>query len=552
MAPGLERFRRADRPWWLERLAREPFDLLVVGGGITGAAILRDAALRGLRVALLEARDFAAGTSSRSSKLIHGGLRYLRRLEVRLAWESSHERDLQLALNRRLVRPLPFLLPTYRGRSPSRALLRAGMWAYRAVSGFPGTRRPRFLGATATSRLAPGLPRTGLTGGAIYYDATVDDGRWTLEHIKDGVRHGGLALPHVAVTGFLRERGAVAGATWRDALSGTQGEVRARAVVNATGVSADLVRRLDDPDAERVIRLDKGTHLVFRAADVPLAVSVAFLSPLDGRPLFLIRRGGCCLYGTTDDWEQSDPDQPRPGEQEAGYLLESLRHFLPDAHLDRSKLLYAFSGFRPLIAASGADARAERSSREDLVLESRSGLVTVVGGKLTTARLMARRALERLQPRFAAGPPLGACATGRIPLGGGAPELEAAIAAWRPCSPLAPQRLRALFERYGLDANAICSAAASSPPDWEESPFPGVIRAELAHVCGTEMVCTLADLVDRRLDSLRWSPAERLGLLEQAEAVVGAELDLSRAEYESGLQGYREHLARCTALPHPP
>src|SRR5215217_2077199 len=303
----LESFNKQSRLELFRKLSGEPLDLLIIGGGITGASIFRDAALRGMRAALVEADDFASGTSGRSSKLVHGGLRYLKSLGFRLAWESCHERNLHVRLNKRLVRPMPFLVPLYRGQGESRALMRLGMVLYEGLSGFRNYQLHRFMSREETLSLAPALPVDGLTGGCLYYDAVVSDNRWTVETVKDGVRHGGVAVNHAPLIGLLREDGKIIGGRVHDKIGGEHYEVRARAIVNATGVFADQIRRMDDPESAQLVRLSKGTHLVFAEEDVPLSVTVVFSSPLDGRSLFLAKHEGCFLYGTSDDWEEADP-----------------------------------------------------------------------------------------------------------------------------------------------------------------------------------------------------------------------------------------------------
>src|SRR5918995_1041556 len=202
---SLHTFNKRSRPSIFRKLAQEKFDLLVIGGGITGASIFRDAALRGMRVALVEAKDFASATSGRSSKLIHGGLRYIKNLGLGLAWESCHERNLHIRLNKRLVRPLPFLVPLYRDRGEPRWLMRLGMLAYEALSGFNNYRFHKFLSREETLSMAPALPTEGLMGGCLYYDAVINDSRWTMEVIKDGVAHGGVAANYSKVTQLLHE-----------------------------------------------------------------------------------------------------------------------------------------------------------------------------------------------------------------------------------------------------------------------------------------------------------------------------------------------------------
>ncbi len=548
---GLESFNKSSRPVLFESLSKAQFDLLVIGGGITGASIFRDAALRGMRVALLEANDFASGTSSRSSKLIHGGLRYLKNLGLGLARESCQERNLHIRLNKRLVRPIPFLMALYREQGESRAVLRFGMMVYEALSGFSNYRFHRILNREETLLLAPGLPVEGLTGGCLYYDALVSDTRWTIEIIKDGVRQGGVALNYVAAVGLLKERGRVVGASAEDRVGGSVHEVHARAVVNATGVFADHIRQMDRPDARRLVHLSKGTHLVFAEGDVPLGVTTVFTSPVDGRPLFLVKREGCFLYGTTDDWEERDPSQPIPAARDVDYLLESLRRFMPEAGLDRNRVQFVYSGFRPLFSGAEDERDPSRAGREDYIEVSPSGMISVVGGKLTTARITAIRVLERVFERI--GRPAGwsRCRTHELSIGGTNEAVAEGLSFWVRQCPRLIDYFRILFQRYGLDAHDICREAMriflGRHPDSNAEP----IRAEVQYVCRYEMVCRLEDLMDRRAGFLYWNVEKRLERLRFGADVIRGELNLSAREFEEQFVAYKGHLERLHSLPKP-
>jgi len=546
---SLEYFNKASRPSLRGELSQKAFDLLVIGGGITGASIFRDAALRGLKTALLEARDFGSGTSSRSSKLIHGGLRYLRRLGLRLAWESCQERNLHIRLNKRLVRPVAFLMPHYQGQGRSPAVTRIGMLLYEVLSGFSNHRFHRFLKREEVLSMAPGLPIEGLLGGCRYYDAAVSDNRWTLETVKDGVRQGGIALNYAPAIRLIKQNHTVAGARFRDAIGGAEGEIRARAVINATGVFVDGIRRLDDPGARPLVRLSKGTHLVFKEDDVPLAVTTVFASPVDGRPLFLHKRDGCFLFGTTDDWEPGPPEAPLPGQKDVTYLLESLRRFLPEAGLNRDKVQFLYSGFRPLLASPSARGGPAAATREDLIEEAPSGLISVVGGKLTTARRMAARALDRVIDRLGPRPSWRPCSTHKLSLGGTNSEVAEGLARWvKRCPPLAGY-FRILHDRYGVDAGQICAEAMRIELGRREDPETEPIRAEVEYVCRHEMVCTVEDLLERRAGFLYWSPERRLERLRYGENLIQRELGLTEEEFEAQFRDYREHLARFHSLP---
>ncbi len=545
---GLESFNRKSRPELYRTLRSKVWDLVVVGGGITGASLFRDAALRGLEVALVEARDFGSGTSSRSSKLIHGGLRYLSTLGLRLARESCRERDLHVKLNKRLVRPIPFLVPLYQGRGTSRWKMRAGMIGYELISGLRNHRWHRFLSREETLLVAPGIASEGLRGSCLYWDAMVSDNRWTLETIKDGVRQGGIAMSYAPVEAFLESGERVAGVRVRDAFTGDTSEIRAEVVVNATGIFADRLRRLAEPDAKPKIRLSKGTHLVFQEKDVPLSITTVFPSPLDGRPLFLVRRDGCFLYGTSDDWEESDPASPAPGPRDVGYLLESLHRAMPEAELSGSKVQFVYSGFRPLLSEDGREIDPSKASREDLVETSAKRLVSVLGGKLTTARVMAARVLDDLAARGEISPRR-RCQTDRASIGGSNEEVAEGLSRWIKKCPGLWDYFRTLYLRYGADADGICAEAHRIFLGRHEDPRAEPIRAEVEYVCRNEMTSTVEDLLDRRAGYLYWSPEKRLERLRYGAEVIGRELGLDAEGFEAQYRDYEEHLKRFHTLP---
>lgn len=549
---GLDTFNKRSRPSVFRKLSTEAFDLLIIGGGITGASVFRDAALRGMSVALVEAKDFASATSGRSSKLIHGGLRYIKNLGLGLAWESCHERNLHIRLNKRLVRPLPFLVPLYRDRGDSRWLMRIGMILYEALSGFNNHRFHRFLSREETLSLAPALPTEGLTGGCLYYDAVVNDSRWTMEIIKDGVAHRGVAINYAPVTHLLNEGKQVVGAQVHDQLGGNQYDVRAKVVVNATGIFADQIRRLDGQGAERLVRLSKGTHLVFAEEDVPLSVTIVFPSPLDGRSLFLAKHEGCFLYGTSDHWEEASPDVPIPAQIDVEYLLSSLNRFMPEAQLNRSKVQFVYSGFRPLLSPTDGSTDSSSATREDYIEVSQSGLLSVVGGKLTTARITATRVLDRVSKSIGRDPAWSPCQTHKVSIGGTNEAVAESLAYWVRRCPKLTSYFRVLYQRYGLDAHEICAEVTRNYEDPSTDPNAEPIQAEVEYVCRHEMVCTLEDLIDRRAGFLYWNAEKRLERLRYGALVIRAELDLTEEEFEAQMVAYREHLSRFHSLPEEP
>jgi glycerol-3-phosphate dehydrogenase len=544
---SLDTFNKRNRSSIFQNLATQPFDVLVIGGGITGASVFRDAALRGMKVALVEANDFASATSGRSSKLIHGGLRYIKSLGFGLARESCQERNLHIRLNKRLVRPLPFLVPLYRDRGEPRWLMRLGMILYEALSGFNNYRFHSFLNREETLSSAPALPADGLIGGCLYYDAIVSDSRWTMEVIKDGVAHGGVAVNYAPVTQLLKEANCVVGARVRDEF-GNGYDVRARGVVNATGIFSDQIQKLDGDRSEKLRRLSKGTHLVFAEEDVPLSTTIVFASPIDGRSLFLAKHEGCFLYGTSDHWEEGFPDLPIPSTTDVEYLLTSLSRFMPEARLDRSKVQFAYSGFRPLLT-NGQSTDPSSVTREDRIEVSSSGLLSVGGGKLTTARITAMRVLDRVIKMIGRDSAWSACKTHKLSIGGTNEAIAESLSHWVRRCPKLTSYFRVLYERYGLDAHEICGEIIRIQENRDSDPTAEPIRAEVQYVCRHEMVCKLEDLMDRRAGFLYWNAEKRIERLRYGAQVIRSELDLSEDEFEAQLVAYRKHLERFHSLP---
>ena len=473
-------FNKTARPYMWSKLERG-VDVLVIGGGITGASILRDAILRGMSAALIDGQDFAAGTSSRSSQLVHGGLRYVQMLDFRVVWESCHERNLQVKLNPHLITPEPFLIPIYRNSGQSRFSLRIGMIAYEALSGFHNKNKYRFVSGGAVVKLVPGINQEGLSGGCIYWDASVTDSRWTIELIKDSVRRGGLALNHATLSSFIKEGDRIKGALVKDTFSGATHIIRARCVVNATGVSADRVRQLDDPATKPIVTLSRGTHLIFSLSKIPLKSTIAFSSPVDGRLLFLIKRPDCVLYGTTDQGSSGNPLKPGPTKDDVEYLLRSLHGLMPSVTVTKKDILYCYSGFRPLLR-SGKDVGT--SSRRDHLEISTSGLITMVGGKLTTSRAMAERVVDAVE----------------------------------------------------LDGNwKSCTTNTTPLPRRKEG---------IKYSCENEMPCTIEDLIERRVATLGWDVQKRLAVAQKSKKIICRALGLSEREWRKELSEYKESLRR--------
>lgn len=386
----------------LSRIAKEPFDLLIIGGGITGAGIALDAAARGIKTALVERRDFASGTSSRSSKLIHGGLRYLKQFQFKVTFESSREKNLLRKLAPHLIRDLPFVFPVKSGFA-GRAAVNTGLWLYDFAAGFPDGMIHRKLRVPEAARLIPGLATASLNGAYLYYDAAADDCRLVLHVLKKAAELGACAANYAEVTGFEDDHSAVVRADGRDLTA------RAKVIVNATGVWCDEVRRRRDETAPRLVRPSKGVHLVLAKDRLPIEAAAILQSPEDGRVVFLIPAGERVIVGTTDTDYEGDLDHPRAETEDVDYLLGLLARHLPDARIGRADVLSTYAGLRPLLNES-ADAPS-KVSRDHKILDN--GVITVTGGKLTTYRLMARHVVDLVCRRLGV---RAKCATKGIPL----------------------------------------------------------------------------------------------------------------------------------------
>lgn len=390
-----------DRTSSLRELSDRVFDLLVVGGGITGAGVARDAALRGMTVALIDKGDFASGTSSRSSRLIHGGVRYIEHGHLRLVFEASAERRRLLRVAPTLVRPLAFTWPVYAASRLPVWKLAAGLSIYDALAMFRNVERHRRLSAAEVEAAEPRLSAKGLRGGVRYYDAATDDSRLTLANVLDARHHGAVVVNHAVLTGYTLEHegGGLRTAAVEDALTGDRLEVRAQTVVNATGPWSDRVQAMMEPAWARsrdAVQGSKGAHIAVPRDRVGNRDAIVMLHPRDGRVLFALPADMHTIVGTTDTFTTTSPDEVRADEADVAYLLEAVAAYFPDARLERSDVVAAWAGIRPLMPTTQSSVAA---SREHLITRERGNgrSVTVTGGKLTTYRVMARQVVDVVQ-----------------------------------------------------------------------------------------------------------------------------------------------------------
>lgn len=502
----------------LERLRTENFDLAVVGGGINGAAIARDAAMRGLCVALVDRGDFAGATSSHSSKLIHGGLRYLPQGQLRLVREALRERErLRTLTAPHLVHSIRFLFPLYRGRGPGRCSISAGLFIYDLMARAPAALRHRRLSATALRGLEPALASDALSGGALYFDGWGDDARLTWENALDASLHGAAIANYVAIEGFSRTGARITAAAARDLPGGESLEIHARHLVNATGPWLDELRRLDDPGAAPGVRLTKGVHLVVNAARLPVHNALV-LTDAAGRVVFLMPRDGWVMIGTTDTDFDGDRENLRADDAEIGYLLEVVNAAIPAARLEAGDVAYSFAGLRALETAGAAHAPS-RVSREEIVIESASGLLSIAGGKLTTHRAIAQKIVDELVHRV--GRPSGACPTLATPL----PGARGTRANSEADANLPGDIAHTLASRYGTRAAQVVALLRDRP----ELAAPIVagapaLRAEVIYAIRAELATTVSDFLVRRTAMAWRDPASAIAAAPAVGCLMGAEL----------------------------
>lgn len=481
----------------LARLGRESFDLLVIGGGITGAGVARDAALRGMRVALVEKDDFAGGTSSRSTRLVHGGIRYLEHGHLHLVFESQRERRILLRIAPHLVRPLAFTWPVYRGARIARWKLRTGLALYDALALFRNVAPHQSLSPAAIAETEPALRRDGLVGGARYYDAAADDARLTLANVVDTAEHGGVVINHAAVVELLVDGGRASGAVVRDGLGHMSVRVRARTVVNATGPWTDNVRALEGGAPRATVLGSKGAHIAVPRERIGNRDAVVLLAPEDGRVMFALPAGDTAVIGTTETSSTESPDDVRASSEDVRYLLATANAHFPAADLRGEDVLASWAGLRPLVATLVHGARGSASREHSIDVDGRR-VVHVTGGKLTTYRAMAQEIVD-VALQQTGGPASRGGATSKNPLpGGDTPSVESLMSS--AAATIADARIaRRLVRAHGTRWRDVWSYTTTDPGLAEPLGSGGWTPAEVVYAMEREFACSLGDALIRRL-----------------------------------------------------
>ena len=505
----METFSAEARGKHLDRMARDPFDVLVIGGGITGAAVALDAATRGYSVALVERNDFASGTSSKSTKLAHGGIRYLPQFDFGLVHEALVERGLMLEHVPFLVRPMGFVLPMYQGeRHPvglpitlpggfgNSWVLDIGLYLYDALAGRRNIQRHRRISRAKALTLAPSLKPKGLRNAFTYYDAQLDDARLTLVGLRTAARWNAAIANHAEVIGFEQRDGKLSAARVRDKLTGRELTVQARHIVNAGGIWSEQIEALTGGEAQIEVQPSKGVHLVVSRERLGLKeMAIVLPQTEDNRILFVIPWEGRAIIGTTDTGS-GDLDHPTATQEDIDYLIRHVNHYL-NADLTTDDIISTYAGYRPLVR-SRDKAQGKNLSRTHAILENPNGLVSIVGGKLTTWRRMGQDTVDHLAKRD------------HQPIKHPTEHLQLLGAdRWQEVAAELPKRGQALglsadsVEHlgfyYGGEALAVLDLIGQDAKLAErivpDLPF---LRAEVVHACRAEMALTLQDMLARR------------------------------------------------------
>ncbi|HEX6859053.1 MAG TPA: glycerol-3-phosphate dehydrogenase/oxidase [Caulobacteraceae bacterium] len=512
--PGDLDFR--DRSKVFAALEADRFDLLVVGGGVTGAGIARDAAMRGLKVALVEARDFASGTSSRSSKMIHGGLRYLAQGDLALVREAASERKAVERIAPHLTKMTYFVVPARNAAGIVK--LNAGLWTFEKLGGVAKDRKHESWNAEELAKNEPALRTDDLAGAIVYPEYLTDDARLTLANIRSATVHGAVVASYAPVTDFLTEGGKVVGAVIGDALGNCGARVRAKVVVNAAGPWVDALRRLEDQAAPERLALTKGIHLVLPGAKLPISRTIVISTP-DKRSIFAVPKRGMTYIGTTDTFYETPDYWPRIEAADVDYLIEAVAARFTTPKLTRADFTSAWSGVRPLVAEEGKSP--SDISRKDEIWTGPHGVLSIAGGKLTAYRQMAQDVVDMAQKTLGQKPAKSLTAT--TSLVGGDLNVDRMTA-----------RLRQTMDEHA--AERLVQLYGAEAPEAVGGPEVEARRAVLR-----EGALMLEDYWARRSARAWFDPDGGFGALEPASRVMGELLGWSAQERE-------QQIAACRAI----
>ena len=535
----------------LSLLNEERFDVLVIGGGVTGAGVALDAVARGYKVALVEKTDFASGTSSKSTKLVHGGIRYLSNFDFALVREALTERGILLRIAPYLVHAVPFILPMYKGdRHPVGLpfttprgiglgfVMDVGLWFYDLLAGRLNMKRHRRLSRERVRQLAPTLVTKGLNNGFVYYDGQTHDARLTLAILRTAAQYGATIVNYAEVTTFVMEQGKAVGVHVHDRLNDQQLTVYARHIVNATGVFSEEIEMLTGDTPQFQVEPSKGVHLVLSREDLQLGDYAIVLPETDDRRiLFIVPWETRAIYGTTDTGS-GDLNHPAANRDDIAYLLEHLNRYL-SVSLTEEDIISTYAGYRPLLKPrQNSEHSSAKLSRTHAVFQDHSGVVTIVGGKLTTYRRMAQDTVDVLNKRDGS-PALHP--TLDMPLHGSAgwPAVKRDLEKKAKALGLSEQTIAHLGTSYGSEGLAILTIVESDPSLAElligDLPY---IRAEVIYACRYEMAMTPYDVLARRTSITLLDRQRGMGIVDEVASLMAQELGWSPADRQSMIDAF--------------
>ncbi|MGC4377383.1 FAD-dependent oxidoreductase [Fictibacillus sp. Mic-4] len=493
---------------YITEMQNADLDLLIIGGGVTGAGILLDASSRGMKAGLVEMQDFAAGTSSRSTKLVHGGLRYLKQLEVKLVAEVGKERAIVYENAPHVTKPEWMLLPFYKGGTFGKFSTSIGLKVYDFLAGVKRTERRSMLTKEEALGKEPLLKKEQLLGGGYYVEYKTDDARLTMEIMKKAVQLGGLAVNYMKVTDFIYDGGKVKGVKVLDTLSNKEYEIVAKKIVNAAGPWVDQLREKDGSATGKRIHHTKGVHVVIDQSRFPLKQAVYFDTP-DGRMVFAIPRDGKTYVGTTDTDYKGDLKNPRITEGDLDYLIKAIHFMFPEAGITRDDIESSWSGLRPLIHEEGKGP--SEISRRDEVFHSQSGLITIAGGKLTGYRKMAEKVVDLVASELLneQGTLFSKSNTKHLPLSGGdvggSDQFPGFVREKTDLGMdvgLTEEEASWLVHRYGSNVERLYDICKNKGHEAENYDLPVSIYATVMYSIEEEMTATPADYFIRKTGAL--------------------------------------------------
>lgn len=505
------------------RLKEEEYDVVIIGGGITGAGIALDAADRGMKVALVEMQDFAQGTSSRSTKLVHGGLRYLKQFQVGVVAETGRERAIVYENGPHVTTPEWMLLPMHKGGTFGKFTTSIGLAMYDRLAGVKKSERKKMLNKKETLEKEPLVKKKGLKGGGYYVEYRTDDARLTIEVMKRAAEKSADILNYTKSMNFTyNDNEKVNGIQVTDMLTDEAYTIHAKKVINASGPWVDEVRGADYSRNNKQLRLTKGVHIVIDQSKFPLQQAVYFDTKSDGRMIFAIPREGKAYIGTTDTFYNNDKASPLPTQEDRDYLVDAVNYMFPGLDITDKDIESSWAGIRPLILEEGKDP--SEISRKDEIWEGKSGLLTIAGGKLTGYRHMAKGIVDllakRLQQDF--GKKFGPCETKHLTISGGDVGgsanfdhfVEEKVAEAKKYQ-IDAKTAEDIAQRYGSNADEIYKIAHTA--QYQNSGLPLEIYAELVYGIQNEMVYKPTDFLIRRTGMLYFDIED---VLKYKEAVV--------------------------------